>query len=501
MQPGRRRFIASTLALSAPALWAGSARASERVWDMIVVGAGTAGLPAAIFAARRGASVLLLDAADDIGGTLHLANGQVSAAGTRLQRSLGIEDTPDRHFDDVMRLSRGDADPQVIRLTADHAGETIDWLLDGGLVPLDGHPITGASPGRLSYSARRYLWGANEGRDILAVLREQLAPHVAAGQVAVRLNTRVDGLVNSASGAISGVRAGTARRAPVSFAGRNVLLSSGGYSMNPQLFELLVGHPAYTAASYPHSQGDGLMLAVSAGGWLRGQELHRAGSGSILTDDNYGARVYARFDTIPQRRQPWEIWVNREGQRFIREDEPDDYVRTSALVRQTDLRYAIVFDHKILEQAPVGISGWSRARLLEHFDTHPMFARAESLEALALTAGVDPEGLRMTVEAYNRDVRADHTDALGRDHRPLPIAEPPFYAITQLGSSATSSTGVVIDDRLRVVRGDGSPIPNLYAAGEVLGSGATMGAGFAPGMMLTPALTLGRLLGERLIRL
>ena len=501
MQLGRRRFVAATLALSAPALWAGSARASERVWDVIVVGAGTAGLPAAIFAARRGASVLLLDAAEDIGGTLHLANGQVSAAGTRLQRALGIDDTPDLHFADVMRLSRGNADPQVVRLTADHAGETIDWLLDGGLTPLDGHPITGASPGRLAYSARRYLWAANEGRDILAVLREQLAPHVAAGQVAVRLNTRVDGLVSTASGAISGVRAGTAGQAPVSFTGRNVLLTSGGYAMNPQLFDLLVGHPAYTAASYPHSQGDGLMLAVSVGGWLRGQDLHRAGSGSILTDDSYGTSVYARFDTIPQRRQPWEIWVNRQGQRFIREDEPDDYVRTHALVGQTDLRYAIVFDQKIFEQAPVGISGWDRAQLLEHFGSHPMFATADSLEALALKAGVDAEGLQATVEAYNRAVMAGQADAFGRDHRPVPIAEPPFYAITQLGSSATSSTGVVVDHRLQVLRGDGSPIPNLYAAGEVLGSGATMGAGFAPGMMLTPALTLGRLLGEHLIRL
>jgi fumarate reductase flavoprotein subunit len=60
---------------------------------------------------------------------------------------------------------------------------------------------------------------------------------------------------------------------------------------------------------------------------------------------------------------------------------------------------------------------------------------------------------------------------------------------------------VVVDDGLRVLRGDGTPVRHLYAAGEVLGSGATMGDGFAPGMMLTPALTLGRLLGERLIEL
>ncbi|MCC5867820.1 MAG: FAD-dependent oxidoreductase [Gammaproteobacteria bacterium] len=496
----RRTFVASTLALGVSASWARAAAHESRQWDLIVVGAGTAGLPAAIFAARRGARVLLVDAAEDIGGTLHLANGQVSAAGTRLQRELGIEDSPDLHFDDVMRLSRKRADPNVVRLTADHAGETIDWLMAGGLVPLEGHPITGASPGRLSYSARRYLWGANEGRDLLAVLRRELAPAVASDRVQLQLDTRVDGLITAPDGAVTGVRASVAGRV-FSFHGRKVLLSSGGYAMNPQLFELLVGHPAYAAGSYPHSQGDGLKLAVSVGGWLRGQDLHRAGSGSILTDDRFGARVYARFDTIPQRRLPWEIWVNRDGERFLREDEPDDYVRTSAVVQQPELRYAIVFDQRIVEQAPVGITGWSRETLLEHFGSHPMFVRAESLAELAALAGIDPEGLTATVEHYNANVRNGAHDPLGREHRPLPISRPPFYAITQLGSSATSSAGVVVDATLRVLRGDGAPVGNLYAAGEVLGSGATMGAGFAPGMMLTPALTLGRLLGERLIEL
>lgn len=497
----RRTFLASTaVTLGLPGLWARAAAAEAQPWDLIVVGAGTAGLPAAIFASRRGARVLLVDAAEDIGGTLHLANGQVSAAGTRLQRELGIEDSPELHFADVMRLSRHRADPDVIRLTAEHAGATIDWLMAGGLVPLEGHPITGASPGRLSYSARRYLWGANEGRDLLAVLRRELAPELASGRVQLQLQTRVTGLVTGADGGVSGVRTSVEGR-PFSFRGRRVLLSTGGYAMNPELFAKLVGHPAYAAGSYPHSQGDGLMLAVSVGGWLRGQELHRAGSGAILTKDRFGARVYARFDTIPQRRQPWEIWVNRHGQRFLREDEPDDYVRTRALVEQPELRYAIVFDRRILEQAPVGIRDWDRARLLEHFGQHPMFSVGGSLGELAERAGVDPDGLRATVATYNRELRDGGADPLGRQHRPLPISEPPFYAITQLGSSATSSAGVVVDDQLRVLRGDGRPVPHLYAAGEVLGSGATMGAGFAPGMMLTPALTLGRQLGEQLITL
>ena len=81
---------------------------------------------------------------------------------------------------------------------------------------------------------------------------------------------------------------------------------------------------------------------------------------------------------------------------------------------------------------------------------------------------------------------------------PLPLAKGPFYAITLLGHSATSSTGVVVDGQMRVLRGNGQPVPNLYATGEVLGSGATLGNAFVPGMMLTPALAIGRMLGMTL---
>jgi predicted oxidoreductase len=80
----------------------------------------------------------------------------------------------------------------------------------------------------------------------------------------------------------------------------------------------------------------------------------------------------------------------------------------------------------------------------------------------------------------------------------MKIETPPFYAVIHHGHSATSSVGIVVDEHLRVVRLDGEPVPNLYAAGEVLGAGVTLGDTFVPGMMLTPALTFGRLLGERL---
>lgn len=503
----RRAFIQSAIGSAGAIALADSSMASAFAaetphYDFVIIGAGTAGLPAAIFASRRGAKVLLIDAASDIGGTLHLANGQVAAAGTRIQAAKGIVDTPDAHYEDVMRLSRGLADKHVIRRTADEAPATINWLLDAGLVPLADHPVTGDSPGRKAYNTPRYLWAKDEGRAILAVIRRELEPEIASGRVTVQLNTRATGLLVSDKGEVQGVR-GIATEAQSGATrdfiarGRHVLLTSGGYAMNPDLFEQLCGVPAYAAGSYPYSQGQGLAIATSIGGWLRGQDLHRPGSGSILTSEQFPAKVYARFDMSP-RRLPWEIWVNNQGQRFLAEDSPDSYQRERLLLRQEKLRYQIFFDQGILEKAPAALPKFSREEFLAHFDKHPMFHRADTLEALAEKARVDLDGLRASIRDYNASVKTG-SDAFGRQHFPMPIGNKgPFYAVTHLGHSATSSAGVVVDEQLRVVRGNGEPIANFYAAGEVLGSGATLGNAFAPGMMLTPALALGRWLGMTL---
>jgi fumarate reductase flavoprotein subunit len=469
---------------------------SDRIWDVIVVGGGTAGIPTAIFAARRGAKVLLLEAADQLGGTLHLAQGQLSAAGTKVQKSKGIADTPDEHFDDILRISKDTVDRDLARLAVDNATATFDWLMACGFEMVPEHPVQGRA--HEPYSKPRYYWGKDWGRSILKVLLAELAPETARGAVTVRLSTPVESLVLH-QGAARGVVVKTSAGDRETIYGRSVVLSSGGYAANPQMFAALNGVPLYGAGAYPFSQGIGVDLAVSAGGYLRGAQNYLSNFGVILEHDRYPSPIFGKANTYPEQRQPWEIYVNVHGRRFVREDEPSVDAREHALLGQPGLRYWIIFDEAIRRAAPPLVNDRSREEVAALFGSHPMFAKADDLEGLARMTGLPHHALAETVAEYNQGQHAGR-DSLGRRHMPMPVVQAPFYAIRHQGTSVTSTVGIAINPSMQVIRPDGHAIPGLYAVGELLGSGQLMGNAFCGGMMGTPALTFGRLLGDKFLQ-
>ena len=173
-------------------------------------------------------------------------------------------------------------------------------------------------------------------------------------------------------------------------------------------------------------------------------------------------------------------------------------VREHALVRQPEERCWVVFDDAIHREAPPGVGGWSREEIKDAFESQPMFYRADSIEELADVTGIDKAGLVKTVARYNQG-QDGAKDALGRVHMPLPIAEAPFYAIRIQGSQLIGWAGLAVDSQLRVIRQDDTAIPNLYAAGELLGTDQFMGRSYCGGMLVTPALTFGRLLGDSIL--
>lgn len=504
----KRRFLraggAALLGIAgAWAARAGASRAASRRddhYDLIVVGGGNAGMPAAIFAAERGARVLIVEAGQALGGTLYLSSGQMSAAGTKLQKSKGIEDNSDLFFEDIMRISKHTADKALVRMAVENAAETFDWLMDNGFDVHPHHPVTGTT--HEPYSVARYAWGREGGRSILAVLNEQIAPPIASGLVTPLLETRVTDLVVDGQGQVTGVRTSDAAGAR-DYHGDQVLLTVGGYGSNPAMFERLEGVERTCACSYPNSQGAGIDLGLRAGGYLRGGENHLPLFGAVLASRDYPSAMIGAHRPWPPHDPPWGIYVNSAGQRFMAEDVASHDAHEQALLAQEGECCWLVFDDAMFRDMALslgGFGGFGEEEVRAAFASgRDFFYRAESLDGLAAAAELDAAGLAATVERFNRG-QAQGNDDFGRKHLPLPIARAPYYAIKLHGWYLTTFAGLAVNDRLQVLRQDGTPVGNLYAAGEILGTGNLSGKAYCGGMLVTPALTFGRLLGQKLLR-
>jgi fumarate reductase flavoprotein subunit len=467
-------------------------------WDVAIMGAGTCGLPTAAFAAQRSARVLLIDAAPTVGGTLLVGYGQLSAAGTRLQADKGIQDSPERHYAEALRISKGTIDRDLARLAIFNAGTTFDWMMERGYDVLPQCPAIESA--HEPYDVARYYWSGDRGLSILKVLEAAMREQEARGRVQVLTKTRVLALVQDRHGVVQGVEIVDAEGAERRVTARNVVLAAGGYAANAEMFRRLCGQRMYVKGAYDYAQGAGLELGVAAGGYLRGREHYLSNFGWLLDDGPFPSAILGRANTYPENRLPWEIYVNSAAQRFIREDEPSVDLREHALLEQPDLRYWIIFDQAIFDQAPPMVYGWTREQMAAAFNTRQIFRKANSLKQLAQDIGLDPAALARTVAAYNAG-RDAGKDPVARTHMPSPINKPPYYAIRQQGGSVTSTVGLAVNSNLQVIRPDGAAIPGLYAGGEILGSGQLQGNAFVGGMMAMPAIVFGRLLGEKFLAL
>ena len=134
------------------------------------------------------------------------------------------------------------------------------------------------------------------------------------------------------------------------------------------------------------------------------------------------------------------------------------------------------------------------------FDSHPSYFKADTIEELAKKCGMVPEKLENSIKKYNLAVDKEEVDPFGRESLPRPINRSPFLAIRAVGFTVLSPGGLDVDINLNVLDSSGVPIPNLYAAGEIYGKSRLSGATYLSGMSLLPALTFGRLLGQKLLQ-
>ena len=476
-------------------------------YDVIVVGAGTAGIPCSAAVAARGGRVLLVEQNEDVGGTLHLSAGQMSAAGTKLQKDRGIQDNPSLHFSDAMRISKNTADPALVNLAVNLAPDVIDWLMEEGFAM---HPdCPQIFYGHEAYTVARTYWGVDGGLSILEVLRRVLTRQLRRGKLELRINTSVVGLVQgSRYRPVTGVELRGANGSEETVTAKNVVLTSGGYAGNAGLFSRLTeGHTMYSAGM-PTSTGAGILLGAAAGGAVRNGDKFLPTFAGISIDGQRNRVDFYRMPSLtPQLRPPWEIFVNLQGRRFVAEDHPSVDERENRLMEQPEMSFWIVFDDNIFKNAPPlldaggGLAGadWTPEAVNDAYANHPSFKNANTLEALADACGMRTDTFTATVAEYNKAVDTGK-DSFGRTNFPAKITKGPFRAIKAHGTVLKTPAGLTVNTNLQVLSRHGKVVPNLYAAGEAIGGGTLSGRSFVGGMSVTPSLAFGRYLGSNLLK-
>ncbi|MGH1565048.1 FAD-dependent oxidoreductase [Mumia sp. DW29H23] len=472
----------------------------SEAYDVVVVGAGTAGIPCAVSAADAGARVLLVEKDTRIGGSLHVSGGHLAAAGTRRQRERGIEDTPEAHLEDIRRISRGTAREDLARVLVREAAATVDWLDERGFsfAPETPRIVYGHEP----YTTPRTYYGTDEAMSVLDVLRPVLGRACADRDLTLWTNAAVTELCTDDSGAVVGVEVYRDGREVVVSAGA-VVLATGGYGADPDLFAELEGAPLVSATART-ATGDGLHLGMAVGARLQGQGTSLPTFGGLPDPRTPGRANWSDRQRLTSERPPWEIYVSKEGSRWVAEDEESIDLKERALAGVPDRTFWTVFDDAALDAASGGdrqlIVGKEPGEVRAMMNQRPGLHAADTLQELADLAGIDAEGLRVTVAAYNRAVEAGRDPEHGRRFLPAPIARAPFYAVRNHAITLVTFQGLDVDASFAVRDGSGTAIDGLYAVGEVIGAGATCGNSFCSGMLVTPALTFGRLLGTDLGR-
>jgi tricarballylate dehydrogenase len=456
-------------------------------WDVIVAGAGNAGLCAAHAARERGARVLVLEKADEAwsGGNSAFTAGAIRFAHGGLEdvRSLVEEDERLASTDldpysaedfaaDLRRVTLGRGDEAMARVLAGDSPAAVRWLRGKGL------------RFRLMYErqanevdGRQRFWGglavgtvdAGEGL---------MAQHRAAAErdgVELRHGAAVEDLLRGEDGAFTGVAVRYADGTREELGAPAVVLAAGGFESNPQMRAAHLG-PNWDVAKVrgtPHNTGEVLRTALAHGAQAYG---HWSGCHAIQWDAGAPPTGDRELTNRHSRQSyPVAIVVNADGARFI--DEGADfrnytYAKYGAeVLRQPQGIAAQIFDARTAQML----------RTIDYEAPGATRVDADTLAGLAAGLGIDAARLERTVAEFNAAIRPGDFDPTVKDGKrtegieppksnwALPVEQPPFTAFPVTCGITFTFGGVRVDDDARVLDTAGRPLPGLFAAGELVG--------------------------------
>lgn len=444
-------------------------RPSEKQYDVIIVGAGGAGLSAAVMAAREGASVAVLEKMSEPGGNTVRATAMYNCVDDKLQHPLGIYDSEEDFYDETYNGGYQKAKPELVRILTSQADEGKLFLEELGL-QFD-TVIDNCLGGKI---ARGHYSLAHNGTDYVQVLWQ------ACNDLGVDfyLNTKANELI-MAQDSVIGVEAYRKGETIEFYANNGVVLASGGFGQNVEMRMYynrnLTGE--LLCSNAPGATGDGIIMASKIGASLINMEyieLYPMG-------DSYDGGLRNSIPNVINK----GILVNQQGQRFVREDGARDVLSQAILDQKGSYAYSIVDDDfEIFADDRSYLEGLVLMGYVE---------KANSIDELAQLIDIDADILINTIDQYNQSV-ALQSDCLGRETLINAIDKPPFYANMKKPTIHHTLGGIEINEMAQVLNQDKQPINGLFAAGEV--TGGIHGANRLGGNSFPDMIVFGRIAGK-----
>ena len=421
--------------------------------DVVVVGAGAAGLSAALKTAQNGHSVILLEKMGVIGGASAMAGSGTMATGSKWQKEDGYEDSAEKLVEDMMANGHQKNDRATVELFANTIGEAFDWLVgeDGAAVPYQ----RSGKPSR-SYS------GEGRGAGVCKNLAERLE---AAGGTLLT-NTPATELVVE-NGAVVGVKAEGEGKA-YTIRAKAVILASGGYGANDALVP--DEYKKFVYAGHAGATGDAIKMVEGLDADLINMDLVNTQPNSMILPSGLGQYCNPG---VAGAYKAGAYMVNQNGERFC--NESANAWDLMQAMKQNEAQY-LIMDQTAFDNFNAGMTNSKiytmedvEKWLSDDYDGQPVMKQGATLAELCEKLNLPADAVEASAKAFNDCAAAQTADAFGRTPAAAQSEEGLFYALQMHIRYYASLGGLHINDSMQVLNTKQEAIPGLYAAGEVVG--------------------------------